>query len=110
MKGVNFMSKMRNLTTLGIYVVEEQFLAFREVIVQLSGRCPALKSLGLHHVAGQLWFGLMFGRHFPEKELTLFCLEVADSFPFTWPGRISVVRLKITGKLDDASILKVTFI
>jgi len=107
MDGVEYMSKIEKLKYLEVNVVKEKTLDIREVIVQLAGRCPVLQTLDVLHVKGELWFGQMFGQHFPQKKLVLSNLEVKDSFTFDWPEHLSVVGLKISGKLDDASILKV---
>jgi len=107
MEGVKYITKIEKLVNLELKVVRERSLDFREVIVQLAGQCPALKCLYLEHVKGLLWFVPMLQRYFPEKKLTLLYLEVKHSIEFDWPKNLLVQDLKISGNLDDETILKV---
>jgi len=107
MEGVKYITKIENLTKLGVKVIRERSVDFREVIVQLAGQCPALKNLHLEHVKGHLWFVPLLGRDFPDKKLTFFDLDVKHSFIFDFPKNMLVENLKISGNLDDETILKV---
>jgi len=109
-EGVDYVSKIQKLIVLAVKVVQERSLDFRNIIVQLAGRCPALKSFHLKHVHGQLWFVPMYGRLFPEKaQLVLCTLDVTKSFEFNWPENLVVAKLKIKAKVNDKTILKVIY-
>jgi len=98
---------MASLEVMSLTVVKQRTSYFRKILVQLAGSCPALQTLDLQHVHGQLWFVPLFGQHFPEKNLTLKNVEATHNFKFHWPDNISVHALNIKGRLDDQSIGKV---
>jgi len=110
MEGVKYITKIEKLTKLGVKVIRERTVDFREVIVQLAGQCPALKTFISFHVKGDIWFLAMFGRTFPEKKLTFTYFEATESFDYDWPQNLLVEDMNISGTLNDETVLKVKFL